>query len=769
MSLVSGTRLGRYEVLTLIGAGAMGEVYRARDTRLGREVAVKTLAPRSMNDIQARGRFEREARAVAALSHPNILAIHDFGEADGVLYVVMELLSGATLLTRMTHGPLPPQVAAEYARQLVRGLIAAHAQGVIHRDLKPANVFVSSAGTVKILDFGLAAMTATESGQDSDADDTRAVFTTQPGHVLGTPAYMPPEQVRGMKIDERADLFSFGAVLYEMLDGKSPFAGPTPADAMSKVLMQAPPPLASGSALAAGLERVARRCLEKQPERRFASAVELLAALDALESGGDAAAPARPAAAPLAATYRSVAVLPLADVSADRQLAYLCDGLAEEIANGLMRVPGLRVAARTSTLQFKDKADDVRRIGSALNVDAVLTGSVRLAGTRLRVGMQLIGAADGYQLWSERFDCTLDDVFAVEDQVARAVLAAMQIQLAGAPSLLLARPRDPEAHALYLKGRYQWNRRTPESLSKSIVLFQQAIDRDPTYAEAQGALAEAYYVLGVQGLAPPHDVMPKVRVAAERALEIAGSLPGVEATLGCVSATYDWDWATARVHFDRARALDHAHPATHQLYAMAYLVPLGQFDAADTALAQALALDPLSLPISHSAGFCAYFAHRYERAVERQRQTLARDAAFAPARWGLGQALTELGQYAEAIAELAHAIQLSGGSIEMIASLGDAQARAGDREAARHTLARLTELSAHHYVPPSLPALVLTGLGETTAALDALEQAAAGRAVTLAWLGVRPGFDRLRGEPRFESLCRMIGVPSLRMSNGPRP
>jgi serine/threonine-protein kinase len=751
--MTHGERLGRYELLELIGRGGMGEVYRARDSRLDRLVAIKTLPERLAADPGARSRFEREARAVAALSHPNILAIHDVGEAGGVLFVVTELLEGSTLQGRLRAGTLAPHTIRDYALQLARGLSAAHARGILHRDLKPANAFVTTDEHVKILDFGLALITA-PAGQEHE---TRADVRTVAGAFLGTPAYMAPEQMRQQDVDHRSDLFALGAVLYEMVAGTPPFDGASMADVVTAVLTRDPRPLRPSDVLASRLERIAMRCLAKDASQRFQSADEVIGALMDSDTSRPIGFPSP--AEPAAESRPSVAVLPFADLSPEQNLGYLCDGIAEEIIGGLARIDRLRVASRTSAFQFRGRGGDVRRMGEALGVAAVLEGSVRAAGTRLRVATQLVNAADGYQLWSERYDREAGDVFAVEDEIATAVVSALRGRF-GAPAVrVVARgTADAEAHTLYLKGRHHWNKRTEEHLRTAAALFQAALDRDPVYGSAYAALADVFVTLGVYGAAAAADVMPPARAAAQRALSLAPATPGIHATLGTIAAVYDWDWPLANRLFDSAVQDDPEHAPTHHWRAMNCLVPQGRFEEGDRALARALALDPLSMIVIVSLGVCAFMARRYDEAVRQFESALALDDRFAMAHFFLGQVWTELGRGDDAVRELEAAAALSGDSAETHAALGHARARAGDHAAARRTLQDFVDRQRARYVSPVLIALVHVGLGEQDAALDALARAESIRAADLIWIGVRPAFDPLRQDPRFVALCTRIGV-----------
>ena len=445
MTLPSGTRLGPYEVLSPLGAGGMGEVYRARDARLGREVAIKVLTERLVGDREHAARFEREARAVAAVSHPNILAIHDFGEQDGLFYAVTELLEGETLRQRIVRERLAWRRAVEIATAVAEGLAAAHGRGMVHRDIKPENIFVTSDGLVKILDFGLARPPVV-TPEDQTATPTESVQTAA-GSVLGTVGYMSPEQVSGELADARGDIFSLGCVLYEMLMGRRAFIGSSPGQTMAAILRDQPPEIAaSGVQMPEGLDRIVTRCLEKTPSERFQSARDLAFALRGLDRAGAQSGPvggvASGAARALAESAEaSVAVLPFRNMSADPEAEYFSDGVTEEIISVLSQMANLRVAARTSCFAFKGKDTDVRHIGRELGVRTVLEGSVRQAGRRLRVTAQLIDVDTGYHLWSQRYDREMEDVFAVQDEIARAIADTFQPRPAGAPQRLFPNGR----------------------------------------------------------------------------------------------------------------------------------------------------------------------------------------------------------------------------------------------------------------------------------------------------------------------------------------
>ncbi len=524
MPLDPGTRLGPYVVEAPLGAGGMGEVYRARDERLGRGVALKVLPEAFAADPERLRRFETEARAAAAISHPNVLVVHDVSVARPP-FVVFELLEGQTLRERMAAASLTAADAVDFARQIARGLAAAHDKGVVHRDLKPDNVFVTRDGLAKILDFGLARI---DEGVSSATDLTSlpTLERTAAHVVLGTVGYMSPEQVRGLPVDHRSDLFSLGILLYEMLTGQRAFSRGSVAESQAAILRDEPPPPLPGRSLAPGIERVVRRCLAKRPEERFPAARELLFALEAVAP--QAAPPEEPKAP-------SIAVLPFADLSPARDQEYFCDGLAEELIAALARIRGVRVASRTSSFQFRASGADVRAIGERLGVGAVLEGSVRRAGDRLRVSVQLVGTSDGYQLWSERYDRQADDVFAIQEEIAQSVAGALQVVLTerDRDALQARRAASLEAYELYLRGRRVLN--SLRHLRSALPLFERAIQIDPGFALAHAGLAELSHWLYAWAGGREED-RRRAESASRRALELAPDLAEVHAARGAALA-----------------------------------------------------------------------------------------------------------------------------------------------------------------------------------------------------------------------------------------
>ncbi len=737
MALDPGTHLGPYEILESLAAGGMGEVYRARDTRLDRDVAVKVLRDRLKDDALSRVRFRREARAVAALSHPNILALYDVGEEGGVAYVVTELLVGETLRARLEREDLPLAKAMEFAIAVAAALQAAHEKGIVHRDLKPANIFVTRDGHVKILDFGLAKDTLPDENQDTLSRQT------VPGTLLGTLAYMSPEQVRGQEADQRSDIFSFGSVFYEMLGGESAFSGLSPADTASAILKEDPPPLP----LPPDVDAILKRCLAKSAEGRFDSARGLRLALERAALTGETAEPST-----------SIAVMPFADMSPGKDQDYFCEGMAEELINGLMTIPGLRVAARSSAFRFKGQVEDVRRIGEALNVKTVLTGSVRTAGKRLRVGAQLNDVVNGYQIWSKRYDREMEDVFAVQDEIASDIVRALEAQLGGGSKAprLKRYTENLEAYHLYLQGRYHWFARTKGGLQGALQYFAQAIEKDPGYALAYSGIADLYSILGIYGFVRPSVAFEKARTAAERALANDDELAEGHLSLALVKLIHDWDWGEGERMLLRSLVLNPNNAIAHSWHAL-LLVGTGRGDAADKVRELAQNLDPLSAYVNAIAGFVLVMQGRPEEAIRECNKALELDPGYLVALYSIGCAYTRVGRHEEAIQAHARAVAITEGAPFYLGFLGSAYAAAGRDEEARRVLDELEKRPATEYVTPLSLAWILGGLGETDRAFAELERAYLDRSAFLGYPKLTP-FDPLRADPRFREHLRRMNL-----------
>ena len=647
MALSVGTKIGPYEIIAPIGVGGMGEVYQAYDPRLRRNVAIKVSA------AQFTERFEREAQAIAALNHSHICQVYDVGPN----YLVMEYIVGDPL-----KGPLPLEKALEYAGQIAGALDAAHEKNITHRDLKPSNILVTASG-VKLLDFGLAKVVA-----KSPEGATQTMPLTEAGAVMGTAAYMSPEQAKGEEVDARSDIFSFGAVLYEMLSGHRAFAHNSAIETMSAILRDEPAALD----VPGNVSSIVTRCLRKSPADRFQTIGEVRIAL-------------QQAATKPAEKQPSIAVLPFANMSGDKENEYFSDGLAEEILNALAQVPGLRVIARTSAFAFKGQNTDIRRIAETLGVANILEGSVRRAGNRIRVTAQLVTATGGSHLWSQRYDRELEDVFAVQDEIAAAIAGALQVKLAVAP------PRytpNLAAYEVFLRGRHYWAKLTPESLVRSRECYEQAVALDPQFALARNFLAEHFFALAANSLMPAQEAIPRVREGALAALEIDPALAEPHALLGLVAAIYDYDWSEAAQQFRLARSREPVSPYVRWLYGQ-YLMQIGRNREAAEETERVLQDDPLHLLCRcHLAG-CLSAMGRYAEASKQLRQVLDFDESFRIAHLYLAISLALEGLVAEARVSAERAYSLMPWGAGAIGLLAGIAARGGDAARAETLLAQL--------------------------------------------------------------------------------
>jgi serine/threonine protein kinase/tetratricopeptide (TPR) repeat protein len=777
---MAGMTLGRYQLLSPLGAGGMGEVYRALDTRLDREVAVKILPARLADNPEAMRRFEREAKAVAALSHPNILSIHDFGNEQGVCYAVMELLEGETLRSRLLSGALPLRKAVGIGVEIAEGLSAAHAKGITHRDLKPENIFLTSDGRTKILDFGLARVNSANSAENISSAPT-VPRLTEPGLVMGTPGYMSPEHVRGAEVEAPSDIFSFGSVLYEMVTGRRPFLGKTAADTMAAILRDDPQELAeSGKNIPQDLEQVIIHCLEKNPAERFQSARDLAFALRTI-SGGSGKSKALPKLLPLRSRVAalsaagllllliglalylffwaeksiSIVVLPFAD-GVDTE--YISDGITESITNNLSQLPQLRVIARTTAFSYKGRAVNPQQIGKELRAHAVITGKAALRGDSLIVQAELTDVATGAQTWGQHYELKFSGVFNLQEEIARAICETLRLRLTGEQQQLLTRryTQNTDAYKLYLQGLYHWNKRKEEDISKGIAYFSQAIAKDPDYALAYVGSANSY--IWTANALPPKDAMLTAKTMATRAIEINGALAEAHTALAAVDLLYDWNWSEAEREFEQAIALNRNYATAHQWYAE-YLTAMGRHDKAIAEIKQALDLDPRSPIITRDVGWHYYCARQYDRAIEQGQETLKIDPNFPQAHTLLGLAYVKKGMFPEAIAELQRAVDLSSSNNNK-ARLGYAYATSGQNVEARQILDNLTKLSNEAYVWPTYIAAIYGALGDKDQAFAWLEKAYEDRAGGLIYLKVLPMFDSLRSDPRFRGLAQRVGFPN---------
>jgi serine/threonine protein kinase/tetratricopeptide (TPR) repeat protein len=794
-----GTKLGPYTILASLGAGGMGEVYRARDSRLGREVAIKVLPEKYAQDADRLARFEREARAVATLEHPNILVLHDVGTEQGITYAVMELLEGETLRSQMSHSPLPWRKVLEIGTAITEGLGAAHAKGIIHRDLKPENIFLCADGRVKILDFGLARMEKSASPLvETGSYESRETDT---GTVMGTVGYMAPEQVTGKPVDARTDLFALGCVLYEMLSGQRAFPGGTAAEIQAAILRDDPRPLAkSDKEIPPSFERLIRHCLEKKPESRFQSARDLVFALRDLSTESGMARPfqpdsqkrslllaglitaliilgivsalvyswsifRRPANGPGPAAYApatsdSVAVLPFENASADPEIDYLCDGTTENVINSLTQLPKLRVIARSTAFTFKGQKIDPQKTGQDLKVRAVLTGTVSQRNNLPVIQVDLVDVVDGVQLWGKQFPLRPSDLVGMQEEIVGQVAEKMEIPLTDELKKRLTRrsTEKGEAYRLYLKGLYYVNKAAQEDLTKALDNFDRALEIDPTFALPRVGKANAYYALSNIYFAP-REVMPKVRAAALEALRFDPALGEAHALLGVVNALYDWTWPEAEAEFRRALQLNPGSASTHVYYGVC-MASTGRFDESVRELKLTQELDPLSPFIVAYSILPLYFARQHEQAIQQLRSASNLDPKYHMFHAYLGLNYEETGEYSKAIAEFEETIKLEDNT-EGKAQLAHAYAVGGRPEDARRLLQNLLELSKNNrYVSAFDIAMIHLGLGEKDRAFEWLHKAAEDHSEWFTYLNVDPRLDSIRKDPRFANLQRKLHLGS---------
>lgn len=792
-----------FRILDKLGSGGMGVVYRAEDTSLGRTVALKFLPGERAKDKSTLERFKQEARTASALNHPNICTIYEIGEDSGEVYIAMEYIEGQVLRERVGQEGVPVDAVIRLGAEVASALEHAHQHGVIHRDLKLANIMATSHGDAKVLDFGLARRV-------EELDLTRTSLAEAPLEttvgLAGTLPYMAPELLEGKTASPRSDLWALGVVLYEMATGCRPFVGGNFVQLSTAILKQSPPPLPQH--VPPGLRAVILRCLEKEPARRYQRASEVLAALEALRSGtedssGTISGVARQALATpatgkraqwvrrltpvwtlailLAVIFwllkpfrtgelspgsagshmRSIAVLPLKNVSGDHQESYFADGMTDELINNLSRISALRVISRTSVMQYKGTHKPLSDIGRELHADVVVDGTVERSEGRVIIWASLVDPRSDRTLWGNTYRGDFSDILSLQSQVAQAIAAEIRVQLTPQESASLTKSRtvNPRAYETYLRARYYWNKRTPGDLNKAIESFKAAIEIDPTYALAYAGLADSYSLLSVYGEVPPREIMPRAKAAAKRALEIDGSLAEAQATLANIEWAYDWDSTAAEAGFRKALASNPNYASAHQWYAV-YLSNHGRHDEAIAEILRARDLDPLSPIIEANTGMDYYYARRFGQAITELKKTTEQEPGFWVPYSMLGQTYLAMGRNADATVEFTKARSLSPESVRNISMLGRAYAVAGRRAEAERLIEELQRLSTKRYVPPVYIAVIHIGLGERDKAFTWLEKAYSDRSDWMIFLDAEPLFDPLRAEPRFQDLLRRVGLHS---------
>jgi serine/threonine protein kinase len=764
MPLTAGTSLATYEIIAPLGVGGMGEVHRAHDTRLGRDVAIKVLPDELSSSVERLARFEREARIVASLNHPSIVTLYSIEEAGGARFITMELVEGRSVAEMVAPGGLPVAQVLDVAIAIAEALDAAHRKGVVHRDLKPANVMVTHDGRVKVLDFGLAKLVSDASGLRSGDTATGAAPLSSAGEVLGTVPYMAPEQLFGEEVDARTDLFAFGILVFEMLAGRRPFAGKTFWELSNAIVHGAPPPLREIRVdTPPGLESIVVRCLAKAPIDRFQSALDLANALRTLrrtlERGASPALPATPAG------IASIAVLPFVNRSASQDDEYFSDGLADELLGLLSKIKGLRVSARASSFYFRGRNVPLAEVGKALGVATLLDGSVRRAGNRVRISVQLVKVSDGYHLWSETYDRTIDDIFAVQDDIARCVVKELRVALLGETAdseasdraraevdrATRGRATDPEAHRLFLLARHFMDQLSRESTAKAIGYLEQAVQRDAGFALAWTELSVAYIRQVGWAIVGAKEGHARGRESVNRALALEPSLADAHAQLAWIKIFHDWDWKGAERALVRARELAPGSASVIRLSGVLASVR-GRPQEAIALYRQALELDPLSAAAYHSLGLALHALNEFAAADEAFRRALE----LAPQRIGthahLGLIALAQGRGDDALAEAMREPE-TGYRLWAVAIVEGALNHAAESDAA---LRRLIDDHASHWALQI--AEVHASRGEADGAFEWLNRAHADRDVGLAHAQSSPRLSALRDDPRWPVFLGRLGL-----------
>jgi len=786
-----GQILGHYRIVERVAAGGFGVVYRAHDEQLERDVAVKVLPPGTLNNESSRRNFRKEALALAKLNHANIEMVYEFGTQDGVDFLVMEYVSGKTLTEKLTEGPVSEKELVSLATQIVAAVEEAHERGIVHRDLKPANILITPKGQAKVLDFGLAKWL--KPGEELTADHKTDSLT-----AAGTLPYMSPEQLNGENVDERTDIYSLGAVFYEMAVNQKVFTRPLASQVIDAIFNQAPVPLrAVNTRISPALDDIVMKCLEKEPGHRYQSAKELLVDFRRMAARSSTVMPVAgprrrsgrrtlflllPAAAVIlvlaamvgrvdvrnlwrrfgsnggSPQIHSLAVLPLENRSGDPNQDYFADGMTDELITDLARISALRVISHTSIMRFKNTNKPLPEIASALHVDALVEGSIQRSGQRVKVNARLIRATNAgeQQVWARSYERDSSDVLTLQTELATAIADEVRIRLTQNEKAWLSEGRsiNPEAHEAYLAGRYYWNKRTAEGLEKSISYLEKAIAKEPNYALAYAALADSYHLLPELSNVSVGEAFPKARTAALRALEIDDSVGEAHSALANIKEDYDWDWKGAEVEYKRAIELSPGDEVAHASYSN-LLLEVGRFPEALAEAKIAQSLDPLSVFANDNLAAMLYYAGESDRAIEQCRKTLELDPRSHQAHRHLAEVYIQKQMYAQAESELKTAMEVAPANFEALAELGYVYGVSGMKNEARAVLGRI---ESNRNVSAYRLAIVYAGLGENDNALKSLKEAVNSRAPGIVHLKVAPFFSQIRSQGQFRKLLLDMGL-----------
>ena len=737
-----GENISHYRILEKLGEGGMGEVFLAEDTKLDRKAALKFLPKEYTRDKEAKERFKREAKAAAALNHPNIITIYEINEHEGQIYIAMEYVDGQTLKEHVTDKKLRIKEIIDIFTQVCEGLAKAHEGGIIHRDIKPQNIIIDKDSRVKILDFGLAKLKGISQ-------------LTKKQSTIGTIHYMSPEQILGEEVDHRTDIWSIGVVLYEILTGEMPFKGEYEQAVIYSILNEEPESITGlGAEIPVELEKIVNKSLSKNPDERYHQAYEMLADLKNYKVNLDSGIFVETKKKDIP----SIAVMPFSDMSPQKDQEYFCEGMAEELINAFAKIEGLSVASRTSSFQFTGKGYDIQDVGKKLKVKTVLEGSVRKVSNKIRITVNLINTNNGYNIWSERYDRNIYDIFAIQDEIAVQIVENLKVRFMDQEKdrLIKRHTSNQNAYNLYLKGRYFWNRRYEGGMQKGIECFQRAIDEDPLFAPAYVGIADCYNILGIYGFSPPIEAYAKSKKAVQKALEIDDFFPEAYASLGMIQLWFDWDLSGSEKAFKKAIKLNPSCVSSHAWYAH-YLSVVGQFDEAIKEIKRAMELDPLELIIIALVGGILYMARRYDQALLYFDKVIKIDPNFPMVYLFQGATFMAMNLWDQAINAYQKLVTLTDSSPISLGNLGSAYAIAGFKDEALQCLEKLDKIAENRYVSPYYRALIFMNLGDLDRTFELLEKAFEEKENWLIFFKVMPFVDRLRSDPRFNQLLKKIG------------